>query len=241
VYRFPARGLAFGIDPSGETVRVESSTENRQLVGEFLVRRVLPRVMDLHGRLLIHGATVAIAGRAGAEGGAIAIIGRSRTGKSTLAAALCRRGAFQLMGDDSVMLERCDTEWRVHASSRDGSLRPDSAAVLGNGLESQMLVTSADKVRHRSGEAVHGTRRLCALYILDDASVPRIEALSRYEAVRHAIQHVIRFNPGDWAAEAVRLARIHELVQHVPVARLAYPRIYERLDDVCDVLIRQHA
>jgi hypothetical protein len=198
--------------------------------------------MDLHDRLLIHGATVAVRAQADPHGGAIAIIGRSGAGKSTLAAALCRRGAFQMMSDDTAILERTGTGWRVHASGRDGSLRPDSAAVFGCGPAPQPSGTPADKVRRRAdGGAVRGTRRLLAIYVLDAAPDVRIEALSKYDAVRHTILHVVRFNPGDWPAEAVRLARVHDLVQAATIARLTYPRIYDRLDDVCDVLAHEHA
>lgn len=242
VYRLPAQRLAVGVDAAGERMRVEAAAEDRDDAADFLVRCVLPRVMDLHGRLLIHGATVAIGAGAGPDGGAIALIGRSRTGKSTLAAALCRSGSFQLMGDDSALLDRDRTGWQVHCSSRDGSLRADSAAVFGDGLERQAPVSRDHKVRSRgSATPVHGTRVLRAIYVLDTAPDIGIEPLSKYDAARYAIQNAVRFNPGDRGAEADRLARIHGLVQHVPAARLSYPRDYERLDDVCDTLRRAHA
>jgi len=241
VYRMPAQRLAVGIDPAGETVRVDSVPEQVDMAGEFLVRSVLPRVMDLHGRVLIHGATVAVADGTGPEDAAIALIGRSRAGKSTLAAALCRAGAFRMMGDDTAMLDRGDAGWQVHCSSRLGSLRPDSAAVFSDGCTRPALLSSEDKVNRRApGEPVYGTRRLCTIYVLDTGEDIRIEPLSKYDAVWHAVQNSVRFNPGDWRAEADRLARIHALVQDVPAARLVYPRLYERLDEVCDLLRRQH-
>jgi hypothetical protein len=196
--------------------------------------------MDLHGRLLIHGATAAVPGGTQEAGGAIALIGRSRSGKSTLAAALVRRGC-QLMGDDTAVLDRDETTWRVHGSIRHGSLRRDSAAVLSERILDRTLAGDAGKVRHPVGEPVHGTRRLLAVYVLDTGPDARIEPLSKYEAVSHALQNVVRFNPADRAAEADRFSRIHTLAQDVPAARLRYPRAYERLDEVCDVLIRAHA
>lgn len=80
-------------------------------LGAFLVASGLPMLLWQQGGVLLHASAVDLHGRA------LAISGASGTGKSTLAAALTKRGG-KLIGDDSVWLSSGSTEARGLSGGR---------------------------------------------------------------------------------------------------------------------------
>ena len=65
----------------------------------MLLDQVIPRVLGLQGRVLIHGSAVA-----SPEGRACAFVGMSGRGKSTLAASFYRDG-WRMLADDCIQLD----------------------------------------------------------------------------------------------------------------------------------------
>lgn len=91
----------FSVDPDLSEVSVHRDrTCSEELAALLLSGTALSTVLTLKGLCVIHASAVALEGRQ------LAFIGPSGQGKSTLAAALCARGAA-LISDDAL---RCDVE-----------------------------------------------------------------------------------------------------------------------------------
>ncbi len=73
----------------------------------LLIAQVLPFAALLHGYEVLHASAVVW------EGGAIALVGPSRAGKTSVALELCRRGA-SFLADDVLVLERAGTLLLAH-------------------------------------------------------------------------------------------------------------------------------
>jgi hypothetical protein len=76
----------------------------------------------LHHRLVLHASAVQVADRA------VAFVGKSGMGKSTLATALCTEEGHPLISDD---LLRVDAELLVHPGATETRLRPAARALAG--------------------------------------------------------------------------------------------------------------
>jgi hypothetical protein len=73
----------------------------------LLIAQVLPFAALLHGYEVFHASAVVW------DGGAIALVGPSRAGKTSVALELCRRGA-SFLADDVLVLERAGTLLLAH-------------------------------------------------------------------------------------------------------------------------------
>jgi hypothetical protein len=73
----------------------------------FMIGQVLPFAAALNGLEVLHASAVTV------SGGAVALLGASGAGKTSLALALCRRGA-QFLADDVLALERRNGELFAH-------------------------------------------------------------------------------------------------------------------------------
>ncbi|MCI0354673.1 MAG: hypothetical protein L0099_06505 [Acidobacteria bacterium] len=72
-----------------------------ETIRHLLLNQVFPLVLSAQGKLVLHGGAVV------APRGAIAFVGASGVGKSTLTACFCRQG-FPLLTDDPLLLEQQD-------------------------------------------------------------------------------------------------------------------------------------
>lgn len=93
-------------------------------------------VLAMRGEPLLHASAVAVQGRA------IAFIGASGMGKSTLAALLCSAGA-RMVTDDVLRLDRREGEFLCHFGSGEIRLR-EGAAALAASFPSAASSRSAD-------------------------------------------------------------------------------------------------
>lgn len=93
-YRMSGRGMGCAkIEPDIRRVLIEPPRGDRWLWNRWVLGQVLPFVAALHGRELLHAAGAVVGG------GAVAILGPSGRGKSTLLAALLDGGAAFLSDD----------------------------------------------------------------------------------------------------------------------------------------------
>jgi hypothetical protein len=96
------RGPQYGthlLSADGRRVRCLTESLPDQAWQRLLIAQVLPFAALLHGLEVFHASAVVWRGKA------IAVLGRSRAGKTTLALELCRRGA-SFLADDVLALER---------------------------------------------------------------------------------------------------------------------------------------
>ena len=179
--RFP-RIADFHIRLADHLVRVFPEPNSPEAItAQMLLDQVIPRLLFHHGRMVIHASAVVLS-----SGSAVAFLGNTGLGKSTLAASFHHSGA-RLVTDDCLLLEK-------HGSSVAGipaypSLRlwPDSMAALLAGTGRPLPAAhNTDKIRMTvdSGQAGNGPVPLSALFILGDSSDAPANDAVQYEPVR---------------------------------------------------------
>ena len=198
----------------------------------FLVDQVLPRILGHQGKLVLHAAAV----RNG--DGAFLLLGKSGSGKSSLAASFDRAG-FSLLGDDALVVS-----WRgdsplaqaVYPSLR---LFPDSIHALGlQDAQTASVAHYTPKLRisvpiKDGGES--GALPIRALFMIGARS-PNLEILVQPKSIADACMALVEnsfvLDPTDKARAPGRLEQASRLAREVPAFDLCYPRAYSRLADV---------
>ena len=125
------------IDRSQGLITVHRAPEaDPGLVSVFLEGGVLAHVLSIEGRLVLHASAVQVGDVA------LAIVGPSGTGKSTLAALLCAAGA-QLVADDALRVDATASGAICYVGGQRLRLRP-AAASLGRTIDGAALGKTAD-------------------------------------------------------------------------------------------------
>ena len=96
---------------------------SERYIDHMLRNHVVPRRLSLRGERILHATAVAL------DGVAVAFVGASMAGKSTLAAAFAAGGA-QVLADDTLRLQLEGDRTVVLPTSSTSRLREDSAAAL---------------------------------------------------------------------------------------------------------------
>lgn len=132
----------------------------------YLVGQVLPLVAVLHGFEAFHASVVAFGGRA------VAFVGHSRAGKSTIAAALIARGAT-FVADDLLVVRPDDEPPRAWPGFGLTSLRHDALRRLPRGASDLGPCIGVDDDALRLAVAVPpAPLPLAALFFLERAGRP---------------------------------------------------------------------
>ena len=100
-------GISFSVDYGAPSARIEvfDPSGNSRSVRSYLLGPVLGLLQVLKGRSVLHTGAVVI------DGGAVAIVGPSMAGKSTLTLALGAAG-HEVLADDVLVLDKSDGVWR---------------------------------------------------------------------------------------------------------------------------------
>ena len=177
---------------------------------------VLPALHQLNGRPALHASAVAN------EQGAVAFVGPSGRGKSTLAALLSSRGRFRLMADDYLPLH-LDGAGQVWAS-------PTSTAVRLRGPAAEQL--NETTVFHQGKFVAERPvapepQPLLRVYAITVGADTRVISMKGRDAVAVVAEHMQRLDPHDPELLRVEFEFIDTLVKRVRVAELSYPSSYE--------------
>lgn len=243
--RFPE--LAdFRLSLSGKQIACYPRAERLHLsMSHILLDQVLPLYLSLQNDIVLH------AGTASCAEGAVAFVGPSGRGKSTLTASLCERG-WQLLADDCLRLEqRADHYW-AHPSYPAIRLWPDSLPSLSQPVTSVHPVShTTDKhyllLDSQKGEFQSRPVPLRRIYILnpdgdpDDPADPAavtIQPLSGREAVIALVRNSYRLALNDSKRIGKEFDRLVRLVTRVSVSRLYYPRDLGMLPQVQAAILR---
>ncbi len=169
-------------------------------------------VFHLRGGLAIHASSIAI------NGGAIALVGDSRAGKSTTAAALALAATTTVLADDATLVEWQHDRPIVRATESTSWLREDAARAFG-------LSPEGDKTAHRVGDEIdalsstgaHAPRafdlRALIILVFDDEApqagcLRPLEGLLQIRALLPAIIRWDRQDPERGRAEVDALAKL---------------------------------
>ena len=226
--RFPDTA-DFVVDHEAGSATGYPASEATQIETRTLFRNAISPVMGNHrGELHLHASAVRIGARA------IAFVGSSRSGKTTLAAAFARAG-FAAVTEDVLALETTGAGYRVAPGRPVVRLFPDSAAELfgtaGNPEDENA------KREYPAGTAIpFETARLplAAIFLLEeDASESvQIAPVLPPTAMARLVPQSFILDVEDRHRMRGHFARLGQLAESVPCYALDYPRRYDALNDV---------
>jgi hypothetical protein len=191
------------------------------------LNQVLPLALSKRGKLVLHASGVELP-----SGEALIFAGRSRSGKSTLAAAFAASGCRFLSDDGSVVEENGDGYLIVpsHPSLR---LWSDSeTAVIGRQTPAKEPISKSRVAAGARLAFCAQPRELSRIYFLGDAGcfVPRFKRLPASAALIELVRNCFLLDPEERSALASHFDRLTRLVVRVPCFRLDYARRFDALD-----------
>ncbi len=206
-------------------------------VNPFIQGRVLPLALSYQGAVTLHGAAVAV------NGEAVALLGTSGTGKSTLSASLHALG-HPLMADDLVAVWLRSgapvVEWGAGHVRLDETSTDLVAKRMGDSLR---IDPDYDKTRVtlRTEQATDGIP-LRTIYLLNrvDADLlerPETAEIPAIESLPAMMQGLSNSTILDRERKAEQFRMVTEMVGRAPVKQLRYPSDLDRIGEVCDLII----
>lgn len=200
-------------------------------VRAFLLTVVMGALLHQREDLVLHGSAVAI------DGEAVAFLGQSGAGKSTMAAAFRRRGHPVLTDDLCVVRQRADGRTMVQPSFPHMKLWLDSLEKL------EVSPDGLRRIRHKEGkralplgeEFTREPRPLRKMYLLRGApqsrpTIVRVEGPNVFRALRN---QTYRFGLLREMAEQPRhFQQAMDLAQTVPLALALRPADGFQLDEL---------
>ncbi len=203
---------------------------------EATLRQILgPLVAHATGRLVLHAAGVVL------DECAVALVGGSERGKSTLAALFHERGRA-VLADDALPLDVDSHDASASpgspivaypAAARVAKLRRPTADALGRELERDPI---GDRQVLQLSPAA--STPLGAVFILGDDAPLEITRLTKQQALLELVRGCHRVDPGDPALLTRELAQLERLVREIPVYSIRYPR---RFDASAELIARIEA
>jgi len=234
--RFP--GLAdFEISMAdlGVVCRPVEGTSEATLLHLYL-NQVQPLVLSKRGQLVFHGSAVDV-GQA-----AIAFVGASGRGKSTLAASFATSGC-SFLTDDGLVLEPRGTGYLVLPSHPSLRLWEDSEeALLTAGTPRAPALEYTTKARLLPGESLpfcDQPRQLAVVCFLGESDVDRTEltALTPSEALAEWTRHSFLLDIEERPRLAAHFRDVSALARQQIHYRLDYPREYALLPAVRSAIL----
>jgi hypothetical protein len=205
-----------------------------------VLARVLLLCVSSESVLCLHGSSVVT------RGGAIAFLGHSGAGKTTLAMAVARAGALHLSDDTlPIALDDSPSVWAGDSTIR---LCDDSASHFGTRAAERWRASDGKRVVFRP-PLPDGSDRvpLTALYVVEPV---RTDGASASDAVRHRLEgvaavmmlipHVRTAALARAGRSAALLDQVTRIVDRVPVYTVRIPRGWEHLDHVATTLLGWH-
>ena len=220
----PERGIATGW-PAPETTADHFAS--------LFNHGVVPLVGDYLGGLFLHGSAVAVGGRA------IAFLGLSRAGKTTLAGAFAKAG-HPFLTEDVIELVPSGGAYLLQPKASKLRLFLDSAAWL---LERSFPgLNGDDKQSLSGGDDLPFRDTACPLeriYLLgtDHTAALSITPLEGSAALTQLLPHSFVLDVEDKPRLRAHFCRIAELSEAVACHALDYPRKYDELPEVVAAIL----
>lgn len=235
--RFP--NLAdFTISTDGkEVVAYRMHGVSDQTIDHLCLNQVQPLALSRQFKLVLHAAAIEI------ENFAVAFLGQSGQGKSTLAASFSAHG-FRFLTDDGLLLKKGLQGYiidpghpsiRLWQDSRD-ALIPDTTKVAPPVAYTSKLRLLADTdVAH-----CDVARPLRCVYFLggDNADSVSIEPVKGCDAVIELVKNSFLLDIEEREMLIHHFSQLTELAKIQPFYKLDYPRRYDALPLVRDAIIR---
>jgi hypothetical protein len=234
VVRFHRKAdFLISLDGSRVQVRVMGEATEDE-VQALLLTNVIPLALNQAGHEIIHACAVEISGKA------VAFVGQQGFGKSTLSAALVKRG-YKLLTDDALRISTGDSIVRAYPSFPE--IRLEKKNLLRFTTKDQAARFQAalfEKKRMPVKNFVAQALPLGAVYLINTqkkTEVVRVTPAGPAEAFRGLLENSFRldlFNPLRMHREMDTLSKI---AQTTPAWRLEYPKCYEALDGAIEAVL----
>lgn len=176
------------------------------------------------------------------RGDALALVGRSGQGKSTLAASFLAQG-LRLLTDDLMLLAPGPPPLFAYPGPPRIKLLPDAAEdFLGPGAARVPMNPETDKhvIPVDAGQYCPDPARLRGIYLLEhhesSGAGIRIEPLAGRDAFMALVGHTFNRHLADAERLRRQMAEVTRILGAVPVKRIVYPPVFACLADVCDAL-----
>jgi hypothetical protein len=225
----------FLVAPDARTIRYcRLAHATLESLTVYLLGQIISFALIARGRDPLHGTSVAFGGNA------VAFVGDCGYGKSTLAAALLAHGG-RVVTDDLVSLNSRRARWLVEPGIPRLKLTPATMEALLGDVAGPRMIHGADKrvVPLNPTQAVARPLPLRAIYVLGSPKRSGkivVETLTRAKAFLEIIRAAFNLVVHDRKRYARQFAFATQLATDVPVRRLAYPRTFAALADVCDAI-----
>jgi hypothetical protein len=172
-------------------------------------------------------------------GSAIAFMGESGRGKSTLAAAFLR-GGFDLLTDDQLVLTRSGDRYTAHPGPPQLKLFPEIARdVLGMNVSAAPMAPTSGKHVFSMPGSHEGEATLERIYLLGPAREAQ-RVTTRRLSMRRACIALVGHSFNVQLTDSARLQRQFLLATavaaQIPITLLSYPRHLSRLAEVRDAV-----
>jgi hypothetical protein len=227
----------FEITGSGTDVTVHTVPGTTPETAEHLYRnQALPLALSLQMVLVLHGSAVEIGS------GAVAFIGASGKGKSTLAASFSSNG-YRFLSDDGLLIDRSSTGFVIRPSHASLRLWDDSLDALADRTEKTAPpISYSPKARILAGEKFAfcpDPRALHRVFFLGDgnATSVSIAPVSSQNAVVHMLRHCFLLGVDERELLAHNFRQLAELSRLPIYFTLDYPRRYDVLTGVREAVI----
>ncbi|MFH2115953.1 MAG: hypothetical protein ABIJ86_15740 [Spirochaetota bacterium] len=197
------------------------------MVATYITGFLLQFILDAAGALILHGSAIRHRGRA------FLFCGSQGAGKSTLAAALARRGC-PVLCDDAIPVLPGPLALPGIPSLK---LLPDAyERLVGTPAEEQAPCDGDGKYRAEFGSALEPLP-LASLFVLDPGGYDRVVAspLKGMEKIRAILDNTNNF--GGLAGVTALFQRATTTLGSVPVYRLGRPATGDSLDEVAAVVL----
>lgn len=234
ILRFPGEA-DFWIEAGLGTVTAWPAIDADPAVTQKLFdNSILPLLGNHAGGLFLHGSAACI------DDAAIAFLGHSRSGKTTLAGFFAKSG-HPFMTEDVVDLYRESSDYTLRPKPSSLRLFKDSAEhLLGRNLDyaassGKQSIAAADELPFMDEH-----RPLTAICVLgEDHNAPlSLRALSPAAALPRLLPHAFILDVEDKPRLKSHFERLGQLAQHVPVYALDYPREYSALPKVRSAILQ---
>jgi hypothetical protein len=202
----------------------------------LLQDQVIPRLLSHRGVAILHGSCVHLGQRA------VAFLGESGRGKSTLASYFHQRG-FDLLADDSIQLEARQECVYVVPGISEARLWEDSLAALQVGEDSRPMAHYCSKRRVPLGRQRNEKLPLRVVFVLGDPTTgPNsvgAETLPGAEALTELLRCSLTLDVTDPEAISSHFKKLGAIAAHpgLAIRKLYFPRKYDELPRVFDAIL----
>lgn len=235
--RFP--GLAdFTVSATGTEVAVHPvAGVSEQTIEHLYLNQVLPLAMSRQWKLVLHASAVEV------ENVAIAFLGASGRGKSTLAASFATSG-YRFLADDGLQVEKGGESYMVRPSHASLRLWDDSRQeLIPASTQAAPAVDYSAKTRLLADTEIafcNVARPLRCVYFLGAGDVDdiAIHPARGRDAMIELVRHSFLLDIEERQMLARHFDQLTELARVPMFARLDFPRRYATLPTVRDAVIR---